>query len=305
MSVFVLLPRIAKFAWQNFWRNFWLSFMTITILTLALLNVNALIVLNMIGERAIASVESKLDLSVSFVPEASDEIVAQARGYLTGLSQVRTITFYRPDEVLARFADEHATEPEVLASLDEIDGNPFGAQLVITANDPDDFPFILEALKNPLYASSIDEADYNDYRSMIDRINATSRQIQNGGLVIGILFTIIALLIVFNTIRVAIYTHREEIGIMRLVGASSLFIRAPFLIEAVVYSFLAVLICLGFVYPVLRLVDAPLTNFLGSDSHLLKQFIEQLWMIAGSEFIAFSLLSIVATGLAMRKYLRI
>ncbi|MEK7665954.1 MAG: permease-like cell division protein FtsX [Patescibacteria group bacterium] len=305
MSFLISAPRILKFAWQNFWRNVWLSLITITILTLALLNVNALIVLNMIGDRAIIAIESKLDLSVSFLPETSEEIIAQARGYLDGLAQVRTITYYTPDEVLANFREENAGQPEVLASLDELDGNPLGAQLVITASNPDDFAFILEALQNPQYASSIEETDYNDYEQMIDKITATSRQIRNGGLVVGAIFVLIALMIVFNTIRVAIYTHREEIGIMRLVGASSLFVRAPFLLEAVTYALCAVFISMGVLYPVLIFIEAPLTNFLGVESYLVGGFGEQFWIIVWTEFIVFALLSMLATSLAMRKYLRL
>ncbi len=303
--MFITTRRIIKFTWQNFWRNIWLSFVTITIVTLALLNVNALLVLNVLGERAVSAVQDKLDLSVSFTAQTSEDIVAQARGYLQSLSQVRTVTAFTPDEVLQKFKNDNANQPDVLASLDEIDGNPFGAQLVITAHSPDDFAFILEALKNPQYASSIEETDFNDYHEMIDKITSVSRQLRNTGIVLGVVFTLIALLIVFNTIRVAIYTHREEIAIMRLVGASDLFVRAPFLMEGLVYSLLAVLICMGIVFPTLHLVEPSLDSFLGSSSHLVNNFQQQFWFIFGTQFVVFSVLNMFATALALRRYLKI
>ena len=306
MSFFLSLTRILKFAWQNFWRNGWLSFITITILVLALLNVNALIVLNVIGQRAVEAVESKLDLSVSFKPDTSEELIAEAQGYLTGLSQVRTITALTPDEVLAAFKDEHEDDPDVLASLEEIDGNPFGAQLVITAHDPNDFAFIVEALQHPQYAPSIEETDYTDYQVMIDRINETTRQIQKGGIVVGGIFTLIALLIVFNSIRVAIYTHREEIGIMRLVGASGFFVRAPFLTEALFYTLLAVAIAFAIVYPLLQVVEPSLDAFLGTTKTGLVSFYNQhLLTLLAAQFIGFAILTVLSTSLAMRRYLRI
>lgn len=306
MSFFLSGARIVKFAWQNFWRNGWLSLVTITILVLALLNANALIVLNVIGQRAVEAVESKLDLSVSFKPDTSEDLIAEARGYLAGLSQVRTITYLTPEEALVAFKEDFANDPEVLASLEEIDGNPLGAELIITAHDPNDFAFIVEALQHPQFASSIEETDYDDYQTMIDKINATTRQVQNGGIVVGTIFTLIALLIVFNSIRVAIYTHREEIAIMRLVGASGFFVRAPFLVEAFFYTFIALLITAAIVYPLLTVIEPSLNTFFGTTQTGLVSFYKQnALVLIGVEFATFAVLTILSTSLAMNRHLKV
>ncbi|MEK9130699.1 MAG: hypothetical protein AAB429_01125, partial [Patescibacteria group bacterium] len=81
--------RIIKFAIQNFWRNIWLSVITITILVLTLLIVNMLLTLGVLGQTAVKAVQAKIDVSVSFVPGTSEEMMINARGYLQSLPQVK------------------------------------------------------------------------------------------------------------------------------------------------------------------------------------------------------------------------
>ena len=306
MGPFISLYRIVRFALQNFWRNIWLSIITITILVLTLFIVNILLTLNVLGQTAVRAVESKIDVSVSFKPETTDTLMSDVRGYLTSLPQVRDVTEQTPDEVLAAFKQKNADKPDVLASLNEVGGNPFGPQLTITASSPSDFPFILQSLDNPQYSPWITEKDYQDHETIISNIENTVNEVQTGGIVLGAIFVFITILIIVNTIRVAIYTHREEIGIERLVGASSFFIRAPFLVEAVLYTLIATLIVVAIVYPLVGMIEPTLDSFFAPTTTGLMAYYQTnfLW-IFGAQFVGLVVLNVISTSLAVRRYLNV
>lgn len=306
MGFFIALYRVIRFALQSFWRNIWLSVITITILVLTLFIFNALFIINIVGSTAVKAVEEKIDVSVSFVPGADVDTVAAARGYLMSLPQVKDARLLTAEEVLADFTAKNVNKPEVLASLEEVGGNPFGSQVIITAHDPSDFPFILEALQNPAYSSAIEEKDFQSHETIIGAINQTIDRARLVGFGIGIFFTLIAILIVVNTIRVAIYTHREEIGIMRLVGASGTLIRAPFLVEAIFYAVVALLIVAVALIPLLGVLEPALDAFfVNTPTGLVTAYTQNALMIFGAQFIGLCLLNVISTSFALRRYLHV
>lgn len=298
--------RVIKFAFQNFWRNFWLSIITISMLVLTLLTINILLVLNVVTERAIDFVEGRIEVSVYFNADVGDERVANTAGYLRSLSQVRDVEVITSEEALDRFKESHAGDETVLASLDEVGENPFGPTLVVKAQSVGDFPFILDALDNPQFRDDIREKDFSNYESIINRIRDTTDRIRFFGLGLSIVFLFIAMLIVFNTVRMGIFTHREEIGIMKLVGASDWFVRSPFLLEVLGYSFVSTVIVAFLTFPMVAIFEDRLTNFFdGRPVELVLYFQEQGFMIFGLQFLFLAFISMVATGFAMRKYLKV
>lgn len=306
MKFLISIYRVFKFALQNFWRNFWLSVITVSMLILTLLTVNVLVVLNVVTNTAIASVEQKIDVSVYFMADTSLEVVQSAQGYLHGLPQVVDAELITADEALDRFKERHAEDEEILSSLNEVGGNPFGASLVVQAESPKDFDFILEALDNPQYRDYIEKKEFDDYEGIIESINRVTDRVRIFGLVLSAIFLLIAVLIVFNTVRVAIFIHREEMSIMRLVGASSSFIRAPFLVEAVFFSLLATAITMIITYPVLGFLEPKFDLFFGTVSTgLVSYYNSNFLIIFGAQFVGMAFINIIASSLAMRRYLKI
>lgn len=298
--------RAVKFAFQNFGRNFWLSLITVSMLVLTLLTVNVLLVLQLVTGKAISFAEERIEVSVYFYSATSEDRVRNAASYLQSLPQVRNVDVITADEALARFQERHAADSAILSSLTEVGGNPFGPTLVIKAHSADDFPFILDALDNPQFRNDIREKDFSSYEDIINRIRDTTERVQLFGLVLTGIFLLIAILIVFNTVRIAIFVHREEIGIMKLVGASNAFVRAPFLIECLLYSLLAVAVAAAVVLPGVAVVEPKLSAFFGSESAGVLSFFEANWYwIFGGEFLALTCVNMLATGVAMRKYLKV
>lgn len=297
--------RITKFAFQNFWRNFWLSIITISMLVLTLLSINVLLVLNVMTDNAIQYVEDRVEVSVYFHEDVTDEDTGSAVEYLRGLSQVRDVETISADEALERFTALHEGEEEIMQSLEELGENPFGPTLVVKAHSVEDFGTIIAALENPQFEDLIREKDFSNYEEIISGIRSSTEQVRWFGYGMTAIFLLIAILIVFNTVRIGIFIHREEIAIMRLVGASGWFVRAPFLLEAIVFSFFATAIIVGIMYPVLVAMEPRFDLYFGETTGLVDHFYRNGLMIFGAQFVGLALLNIISSSIAMRKYLRI
>lgn len=300
------LYRVGKFAWQGFWRNFWLSLVTISIIVLASLTINALVALNVVADSAIASLEKKIDVSIYFDPDVETVKVREVQEYLETLAQVRLIRLVEPQQALQEFRRRHATDPAILQTLEELQDNPFGATLVVTAGKPEDYPAIIEVVKNSPYRDLVAEENFKDHRTTISEISLIAQRINRAGIVVSFVFILIATLIVFNTIRVAIYTHREEIGIMKLVGASNAFITAPFMLEGVLYAIVSSGLTAAVTFPLLNAVQPHLQNFFtGITLDLVGYFSNNFVLIFGTQLIGITLLNMLGSSIAIRRYLKV
>lgn len=302
----VFLFRAIKFSLQGFFRNIWLSVVTVIILVLTIFSITVAAGLNVVAKQAIVSVQNKVDVSVYFKPSAGEKDILNIRSRLEALSQVKEVAYVSKDEALSQFKSKHANDPVILESLSQLSDNPLGGTLVIKADSIDQYPSILTFLDNTEYNNLIQDKNYDDNKAVIDRLSDLSAKIQRIGFIISAIFALIAILIIFNTIRINIYTHREEIGIMKLVGASNWFVRAPFLVESVLYAVLAVIICLAILYPLLGVVGPQVNNFFeGYNLNAISYFNSHFWQIIGWQ-LAFSIvLSVLSSSIAIGRYLRV
>ncbi|MEO5927955.1 MAG: permease-like cell division protein FtsX [Patescibacteria group bacterium] len=305
MAAHVTIWRVVSYAWKNFFRNAWIGLATVFVLVLALLSVNVVIGVGAILDRAVKTLEDKVDVTVFFKDKTPNAVVQQAQFFMAGLPQVRNVELKTPDQALEAFKQRHQNDPKIAAALAELDGNPLGASMVIKAKSTDDYPFLLETLKNPQFDFAIESKSYDDHAAAINKVREIGSSVRLFGIILIVIFGIFSILIVYNAIRVAIYTQREEIGIMRLVGASGAFVRMPFVLEGILLACLAlgfaglcVAGSVAFVEP--RLVPV----FDGADPGLHVFFLQnglQLLIIEGSTLIVLVALSSWA---AVGKYLK-
>jgi len=300
----VSTTRVVKFAFKDFWRNLGLSLMTISILMLTYLSLNLLVIVNFFTDAAIQVIENRVDVSVYFGPDVSDDRILGVRGELTSLPEVKDVEFISRDQALEQFKLNHAGEPEILSALQEVGENPLGAVLVVKAKDASSYGPILEALDSPAIKSLVADKTVEDHRALIERLTTVTNKVQKAALGLSLVFALISLLIVFNTIRVAIYIHREEIAIMRLVGASSNFVRIPFLIETVMFNVIALGIVAALVYPALGVIEPAARAFFDADVGIVAYYQAHWLQIFGYQFGAVTFLSLVATALSMGRYLK-
>ena len=141
---------------------------------------------------------------------------------------------------------------------------------------------------------------------MIDRLSSLTKRIYQGGLIISFIFVFISVVMMYNTIRVAIYSHREELGIMKLVGATNWFIRAPFIIESVLYALVSSVLAMS-ILSVIAFSAAPYVNafFTGYDFSLDLFFITNFWVIALGQFLISLILAVGSSMLSIGRYLKV
>ncbi len=302
----ISLYRALKFAFQSFYRNFWLSAATILILVLTLFAVSLLGTINLIGDRAIQSVKDKVDLSVYFYPDVAEKEVKTVQAQLQSLSSVKTIEYIPEEEALEQFKEKHQDDPVIQETLEILEDNPLGATLVIQAKDIDRYAEISEVLADPDYAELIYDKDIEDYQTVIQRLGNLTDRIYQIALIVSLIFVIVAVLVIFNTIRITIYTHREEIGIMRLVGATNWFIRGPFILESVIYAVIGTVITTGILYPILRVASPRISDFFdGYNLNLSTYFADHFLEIFALQLIVAIVLAVVSSIVAVGRHLRV
>jgi cell division transport system permease protein len=299
------LFRIIKFALQDLGRNISLSFMTIFILTLMLLSVNTLWSLDVLTRQAVEAVKKEIDVSLYFVPETTDKNISDIRAYINTFPEVTDLKMQSREEVLQSFQEKHKSQPEVIDALKELGDNPFGPTMIIKTKEPQDYKKIIAALNAPEYEKLIEAKSFDNHEEAITKLQNITNRIEKIGFGLAVLFAAISFLIIFNTIRVAIYTQRVEISIKRLVGASNWFIRGPYIVESVIFTVLSIGATIAVIFGALQWIDPYLAVILPNGFSLTNYYYSLIFPLFGIQAAAVLLLTIISSSLAMRKQLKV
>lgn len=303
---FISLFRVIRFAIQNFLRNFWLSLVTVTIIILALFSFTLLMGVNAVADAAVSSVEQQVDLTLYFEPAlVEDDLIVLGKS-ITDWPEVASVDYVSPAEALENFTAVHANDPLILESLAELENNPLGGSLVIQAVDLAEYNNIVIRVDALGIDEFLQKKDFQNHEVIISKLRSVRDKVNQIGIVISSVFVAIAVLVVFNTIRMGIFTRREEIGIMRLVGASNWYIRMPFVFEGVLYTTLGVIVFWSVFFLILRGV-APHSDILFSDFgfDVVSYFQMNFWQLLLWQFGGMLLLNLFSISLALGRYLRV
>ena len=298
--------RAVKFAFQDFWRNIWLSIVTVTVLVLALLSVNILISLNAVSNSVVTSVEEKIDVSIFFKPDIMQAQINNFSEKMKAMPEVKDVIYISRDEALADFKKKHINDKAIMEALQEVEENPLLDALVIKANSTEDYEVILSRIQSSENQEIIKHQNYTDHEKIISRVNVISNKVEKIGWGLTAIFAIIAVLIVFNAIKVTIYTHREEIAVMRLVGASNSFIRSPFTINSIIYAISALIVTIILIYVILGATGPYLSSFLDTyNFNLVEYYNQNFVVIFVSELVFAVILSMFSSSIAIGRYLKV
>lgn len=305
--MFYGIIRVLKFSWESVWRNLWLSIVTVSTIALTLFSISMLVGLQVGINQVVEAAERRIDLSVYFYPEVTEaqaKSVALAVQTLPGITEVVPVT---KEEALSRYQEKAKNTPELLGPLSILDDNPFGPSLIVRAEQPEHYTRVIAELDKPQYQDLIEgkRKDFEDNQDFISTFSMFSQRVRLVGLLASGVFAFIAGLLLFNAIRVAIYTHREEIAVMKLVGAGNSFIRAPFLLETTFYCVLATLVAAAGFFAFLYVLQPYLTTYFNGELNVLTFFRENAWIIFPLELAFVLVLSSVGSAIALRRYLRV
>jgi cell division transport system permease protein len=297
--------RVVKFAFQDLFRNIGLSTMTVFILVLMLLSVNVLWSVDVVTNEAVRLVKDQVNISLFFKPETTDDEVNNLKKNIEQLDVVSSTELLSRTDVLASFQERHEGSEDILEALNELGENPFGPTLIIKTNEPEDYKVIMSALDVPEYENMIETKSYEGHEEGMDRIQTITGRIERFGWGLSVLFALISFLIIFNTVRIAIFTHRTEISIKRLVGASSWFIRGPYIVESFIFTILSVAGAAAIVRLALKWVDPYLSVVFANGFSLTNYYNSRILMLFGAQALAVLVLTTASSLLAMRRQLKV
>ncbi|MFH0806130.1 MAG: permease-like cell division protein FtsX [Candidatus Brennerbacteria bacterium] len=300
----VTLSRIIKYGWQAFLRNGWLSLSTISIMILAALVFEGLILFNVMGKTALTSIQNKIDISVYFKSNVDEDSILNMKKSLEGLEEVKGVEYISREQALEEFKLRHEGEETITQTLAELDENPLLASLNIKANDPSEYGAIASYLENENLGDTVEKVTYAQNQVVIDRLVGLIDTMKKGGITLTVFLAFLAITVTFNTIRLAIFSNREQIGIMRLVGGSNVFIRGPYVVEGIIYGIIAGIVGFLILVPVISFLSPYVGRFI-PELIFSDYFQANFFSLLLYQLLFCIVLGIVSSIIATRKYLQL
>ena len=303
------IKRVFKSGFLNFTRNKTVSVSSLAILTVTLLIIGIFFFLGGVFNYSLTQVKDKVDVKVYFNIDASSSSIQNVVKKVNDLPEVQESSLTSASGTLAQFQDKHSDDPVILEALDEIGQNPFGAVLTIKAKNTESYESIANTLNSGagfLGAdyNSISKINYLELKPTIDSLNHIINWINLAGYWIAMIFIVISSLIIFNTIRLSIFIYRDEISVMKLVGASNMHIRGPFLVESSIYALLSTMITMLLFLPITFWLSNQTTSFFNG-FNLFHYYLDNFLSLFALLLLISLILSSFSSIIAIRKYLKV
>lgn len=305
----MVMKRMLVSGGKSFLRGGAVSAATVIIMTVTLSIIGSLIFLSALLTFTLNTIKDKVDVSVYFVTTASEANILAVKSQIEKLPQVADVTYTSAEAALAAFRARHATDQLTLQALEELGGNPLDASLEVRAKDPSEYESIVSFLEaSPALSSNgtsiVDRINYSQNKDVIDRLTLAIRATREVGFAVVVLFAIASILIAFATIRLAIYVAKDEIAVMRLVGASNMYIQGPFIVTGIITGVSAALIVLIALWPATWYVGSKTVSWFGGFS-IASYYTDHFLLVFGIILVSGILLGAAASVLAIRKYLQV
>ncbi len=299
--------RIIKSGWKSFVRSGFTSLSSILIMTITLFVVTSLIFVQAALNSSLNDIREKVDVTVYFIPGADESSIKKVEESLSKLPEIKDISYTSSSEALSNFKDKHSNDYLTLQALDELNDNPLGASLNIKANDPSQYESISKYFENDNALSKgaltiIDKIDYSQNKLVIDRLTSIINGAKSLGFIVSFVLIIISIIITFNTIRLIIYMSREEISVMRLVGAGSKYVQGPFIVSGILVGVASAVLTVLLFIPISIWLGNHMTDFIGINlyNYYKSNFLQLFIIMLGSGI----LLGGISSFFAISRYLR-
>lgn len=304
----VTIERVFKNGIINFGRNIWLAIAAIAMMAITLTILLFAFVANATFNHTIDEITSRIDVSVYLKDTVTEEQRTRLISQIRDIDNVQSVEYISKEQALKTYIQQNTDNPELLAAISET-SNPLPASLNIKPKEPNNLDSIKRFLDRPeIAALQSDPTSYSgDRKAAIDKITNATRFFQQAGLTGIIVFIVISVLIIFNTIRMAIFNRRDELVIMRLLGATPGYIRGPFVVETMLYGAVAALISLivcGSLFAVAsKTLEASSLGLLDI-GYSGEFFTSNLWKILTIQIAVGIIIGAASSAIATRRYLK-
>ena len=298
------LRRTFKEGLDNFYRNGWLTFATVSVLAISLYIISMTAMLGVTADIVLKNIQDKINISVYFNPDVAESTILDIKNKLVGFEEIKSIDYVSKDQALEQFKKFGDGNPSISQALDEIGDNPLLSALVIRTKNINQYDLVAKSIGSSSFSDQISRIDFEENKAAIEKLTSIIKIVEQVGLTLGIVFIIIGVLITFNAIRLTMYSHKHEFEIMRLVGASNIYIRMPFIFEGIFYGVTSALIVLILLFITSKFL-APLTAGSIDGGDIVSFYFHNFFIIFGLLLVSGMGLGTLSGIIAIRRYLKI
>jgi len=308
MSFSTNIKRIIHYGFVNFFRNTFISLSSIFVMATMLFVVGLSLLGNTLFNDALERVREKVDVTVYFVPATEEAVINDFEAFIQGLDGVSDVSYVSQNEALAEYRRRHADDTELLQGLDELEVNPLRARLHVRAIDTVYYEGISESIQNKdLFSDDketvIDKIDYFENQIVIQRL---SNIIDTSDLVMTVIILILviaALIINYLTVRLTVYSSKDEIAVMGLVGTGRFYSQGPFIIEGLLYGVFGSFIAMIALYFFSLWANTITQNFFGGEG-LVSYYSTNSLFVFGILLLIGVVVGCISSIIAVRKYIK-
>jgi cell division transport system permease protein len=301
----LIFIRTFKESFKNLWRNGLLSVAAISIIAVSLCLISVVYLTTDSISRVISEFQRKVNVTVYFKSDVPEEDILKIKKDLENYSEIKSADYVSKGQAFENFKRDNADNPTIIKSLEEIGENPLLASLNVGANNPDQYESVAAYISSAPFNDDVFRINYAKNKPIIDKLNESVRETRKVGIMIALLFGLMATLITFNTIRITIYTRKQEIEVMRLVGASNVFIRLPFIFEGIAYGIIASIIAMALLFITIKFLIPLVSLRIIPSSILLSTFYSDILTVLGLQLFIGVIIGVFSGMIAIRKYLKI
>jgi len=298
------LKRVLKLGVLNFRRQKSLNIATIFVLFIAIVILTSLFFLKSSLNHVVSEIEKKVDMNIYLQQELSLEESEEIKTQLMALEEVEGVEYVSAEQALEDFKKRHENDTIILQSLEVVGSNPFYPSFNVRAKSAGQYATVIGLLDRDIFKDIVYRVDYLEKKAVIEKVFSLASNINLFGIISVLILGLISVLIAFNTIRTAIKDNAEEIGVMKLVGASNWYVQGPFIIQASLCGLIASLICF-FVFFVVSYFGAPTIMTVTGGFNSFGWFSSNAFLLFFLQISVSIGLSIISSIIAIRKYLKV
>jgi cell division transport system permease protein len=300
--------RIVRAGFVGFWRNAFVSLAAIFVMSVSLFVIGSTIMIDTLLGVSLDHIQDKVDINVYFDTTAEQADIDILQTSLESLPDVEAVLYTSREDALAAFSELHKNDETIMQGLEELGDNPLGSSLSIRAFNTSQYEGIAsflaeqQAVEDP-QRPLIDEINFVKNKEAIEKLTAIIGAVENATFIIMLVLVAASIIITFNTVRLTVYTTREEISVMRLVGASNMFIRGPFMLQGIMYGLAAGVLALLVLYPLVLWIGPETEEFFQFNlfDYFVSNFAYLFAVLVGTGIA----MGVVSSSLAVSRYLRV